>query len=69
MVTYFSISRVEPDKVQRTSALYLDIELENLPNLGGQLTCVFDFGTLLGSLSTLAQPNGGLDNRIRSVIM
>uniref|UniRef100_A0A8R1XYX6 Sema domain-containing protein n=1 Tax=Onchocerca volvulus TaxID=6282 RepID=A0A8R1XYX6_ONCVO len=60
-----AISRVEPDKVQRTSALYLDIELENLPNLGGQLTCVFDFGTLLGSLSTLAQPNGGLDNRIR----
>ncbi|MCP9265926.1 hypothetical protein DINM_021348 [Dirofilaria immitis] len=60
-----AISRVEPDKVQRTNALYLDIELENLPNLGGQLTCVFDFGTLLGSLSTLAQPNGGLDNRIR----
>ncbi|KAL3982306.1 Plexin cytoplasmic RasGAP domain family protein [Acanthocheilonema viteae] len=59
-----AISRVEPDKVQKTSASYLNIELENLPNLGGQLTCVFDFGSL-GSLSTLAQPNGGLDNRIR----
>lgn len=63
---YFSISRVEPDKVQKTSASYLNIELENLPSLGGQLACVFDFGTL-GSLSTLAQPNGGLDNRIRLV--
>lgn len=54
--------------MQRTSASYLNIELENLPNLGGQLTCVFDFGTL-GSLSTLAQPNGGLDNRIRLMII
>uniref|UniRef100_A0A915PJ57 Sema domain-containing protein n=1 Tax=Setaria digitata TaxID=48799 RepID=A0A915PJ57_9BILA len=59
------ISRVEPDKMQRTSASFLNIELENLPNLGGQLTCIFDFGTLFGSLSTLAQPNGGLDNRVR----
>ncbi|VDN05642.1 unnamed protein product [Thelazia callipaeda] len=61
------ISKVEPDKVQRTSASYLNIELENLPNLGGQLTCIFDFGGVFGSVSTLAQPNGGLDNRVRLV--
>lgn len=52
--------------MQKTGASYLDIELENLPNLGGQLTCVFDFGSL-GSLSTLAQPNSGLNNCIRLV--
>lgn len=59
---------MEPDKVQRTTASYLNIELENLPDLGGQLTCLFDFGTL-GSLSTVAIPSGGLDNHIRFVVM
>lgn len=51
--------------MQITSATFLNIELENLPNLGGQLTCIFDFGSALGSLVMIAEPNGGLDNRIK----
>uniref|UniRef100_A0A915ADH7 Sema domain-containing protein n=2 Tax=Parascaris univalens TaxID=6257 RepID=A0A915ADH7_PARUN len=59
------IRSVEPDKMQITSASYLNIELENLPSLGSQLTCIFDFGNASGPVTMLAEPSGATESRVR----
>lgn len=60
-----AIRSVEPDKMQITSASYLNIELENLPNLGTQLTCIFDFGNASSPLTMVAEQTSGADARVR----
>ncbi|VDK58314.1 unnamed protein product [Gongylonema pulchrum] len=50
-----------------TSASFLNVELENLPNLGGSLSCIFDFGSARGSVVVDAEPNGDQDNRIKTL--
>lgn len=51
--------------MQITSASYLNIELENLPSLGGQLTCIFDFGNASGPVTMVAEQSGATESRVR----
>lgn len=54
--------------MQITSASYLNIELENLPNLGGQLICNFDFGEVYSTIPMIADSSNVVsENKIRFV--
>ncbi|MFH4980273.1 hypothetical protein AB6A40_006982 [Gnathostoma spinigerum] len=60
-----AIRSVDPDKMQITSAYYLNIELENLPITDGKLTCIFDFGNLSSPLTMFAEQDSDGEMRIR----
>uniref|UniRef100_A0A0M3JIC6 PSI domain-containing protein n=1 Tax=Anisakis simplex TaxID=6269 RepID=A0A0M3JIC6_ANISI len=58
------IRKVEPNQMQITSASYLNVELENMPNVGGQLTCIFDFGNISGPVTMIAEQNGISESKV-----
>lgn len=64
----FRIRSVKPNRVEISSSLYLEIELENTPNRREQQKCTFHFDDLHKPLTTAAALTYGRHNAIRFTV-
>ncbi|KAI5693636.1 hypothetical protein M8J76_003854 [Diaphorina citri] len=52
------ITSIKPNQLQRTTARTLDLAIENLPELPGQLLCAFTIGETTVTTEAIKQTNG-----------